>query len=185
MLERMHNPSQLQTPRLTLIATTLEHIQAELEAPERLTILLDAYVSPTWPTGEYDRSAMEFFRDRFEEGGKEVEGWYGWYAIRPADMEFPRALVGVGGYIGPPNDEGIVEIGYSVLPEWQRKGYATEIVKALVEQAFHHDRIVKVIAHTKESVPASIGVLLKCGFQSVGAEPDETLRFERQRTLVT
>jgi [ribosomal protein S5]-alanine N-acetyltransferase len=105
------------------------------------------------------------------------------YAIRPADMEFPRALVGVGRYLGSPNDEGIVEIGYSVLTEWQRKGYATEIVMALVEQAFHHDRMVKVIAHTKESVPASIGVLLKCSFQSVGAEPDETLRFERQRML--
>jgi RimJ/RimL family protein N-acetyltransferase len=70
-----------------------------------------------------------------------------------------------------------------IVTEWQRKGYATEIVMAPVEQAFQHDHIVKVIAHTKESFPASIRVLLKCGFQSVGAEPDETLRFERQRTL--
>ena len=56
----MRHLNQLQTPRLTLIATTLAHIEAELATPDRLGILLDAHVSPTWPPGEYDRDALEF-----------------------------------------------------------------------------------------------------------------------------
>jgi RimJ/RimL family protein N-acetyltransferase len=122
---------------------------------------------------------MEFFRARFEEGGKEIEGWYGWYAVRKADAQDQRALVGAGGYFGPPDSEGVVEIGYSVLPEWRRMGYASEIVQALLERAFCYAQVTKVIAHTTESNPASIGVLLRCGFLAAGAGQEaETLRFE-------
>jgi [ribosomal protein S5]-alanine N-acetyltransferase len=179
----MNNPLKLYTPRLTMIAATLEHIRIELESPEQLSELLDAKVSSEWPTGEYDRDAMEFFRARLEEGGKGVEGWYGWYAVRTAGAGQGRALVGAAGYFGPPDSLGLVEIGYSVLPEWQRQGYASEIALALIEQAFRHSQVSKVIAHTMESNSASIAVLLRCGFLAAGAGHDAgTLRFERSRT---
>lgn len=165
-----------------MIAATLEHVVAELETPTQLSTLLAAQVSPQWPPGEYDRDAMEFFRARFEEGGKEVEGWYGWYALRDCDALQPRVLVGVGGYVGPPDRDGVVEIGYSVLPEWQRMGYATEIVVALVDRAFSHDRVTKVIADTTITNPGSIGVLLRSGFQAAGDGREKgAVRFERRR----
>ena len=179
----MNNPTQLYTQRLTMVAATLEHVRIELEAPEQLSTLLDAHVSSEWPTGQYDRDAMEFFRVRFEEGGKGVEGWYGWYAVREVDVQGPRSFVGAGGYFGPPDSDGVVEIGYSVLPEWRRMGYASEIVQALLERAFCHAQVTTVIAHTTESNPASIGVLLRCGFLAADARHEAgTLRFERWRT---
>jgi ribosomal-protein-alanine N-acetyltransferase len=179
----MRHTTQLDTQRLTMVAATLKHVRVELESPEQLSVLLDAQVSAAWPTGEYDRDAMEFFRARLEEGGPEVEGWYGWYAVRKADARGPRALVGAGGYFGPPDSEGVVEIGYSMLPEWRRMGYASEVVRALLERAFSHARVTKVIAHTAESNPASSGVLLRCGFVAAGAgEEADTLRFEHGRT---
>jgi hypothetical protein len=94
----MNNKKILESHRLTLIASTLAHLRTELESPEQLSRLFNAVVSPAWPTGEYDRDAMEFFRARLEEGGAAVEGWYGWYAVRAADQEGPRALVGGAGY---------------------------------------------------------------------------------------
>lgn len=182
----MNNPTQLDTQRLLLIAVTLEHIRTELESPQRLSVLLAAQVSSAWPTGEYDRDAMEFFRARLEEGGTEVEGWYAWYAVRKADAQGSRALVGAGGYFGPPDSEGVVEIGYSVLPEWRRMGYASEIVQALLERAFSHPQVKKVIAHTTESNQASIGVLLRCGFLETGVRKEAgTLYFERCCTPVS
>lgn len=176
----MNNKKTLQSHRLTLIATTLAHIRTELESPEQLAAMLNAVVSTEWPTGEYDRDAMEFFRARLEEGGEDVEGWYGWYAVRAADSEGPRALIGGGGYFGPPGMDGTVEIGYSVLPQWQRRGYASEIVQTLVQHAFTFSTVERIIAHTTEANPASIAVLLRCGFHRAGAgrEPG-TWRFER------
>jgi [ribosomal protein S5]-alanine N-acetyltransferase len=157
----------------------LEHERAELENPDQLRLLLDAEVSAAWPPGEYDRDAMEFFRARLEEGGAEVEGWYGWYAVREADREGPRALVGAGGYLGPPDPSGVVEIGYSVLPEWQRRGYASEIVEALVTRAFARPGVRQVIAHTTLSNVGSVAVLMRCGFQQVGTGAEAgSIRFE-------
>src|SRR4029453_7921348 len=169
---------QIRTPRLILYAATLEHVRTELDDPGRLPVLLDAEVSTAWPSGEYDRDAMEFFRARLEAGGAEAEGWYSWYAVREGDAEGPRALVGAGGYFGPPDPSGVVEIGFSVLPEWQRRGYASEIVEALVARALAKPAIKQVIAHTPPSNVASVAVLMRCGFQQVqaGARPG-TIRF--------
>ena len=125
---------------------------------------------------------MEFFRNCFEQGGKEAEGWYGWYAIRDPDETSPPTLVGAAGYFGPPDEHGMVEIGYSVLPEWQRNGYATQMTEALVKNVFSLAGVELVIAHTTEENPASIAVLIRCGFSAngTGREPG-TIRFERMR----
>jgi RimJ/RimL family protein N-acetyltransferase len=179
----MATSKSLQSHRLTLVASTLAHVRTELESPDQLATLLDAAVSTAWPTGEYDRDAMEFFRARLEEGGEEVEGWYGWYAIRADAAEGPPTLVGAGGYFGPPDGNGVVEIGYSVLPEWQHRGYASEMVRMLVEHAFSLPRVERVIAHTTEANPASMAVLLRNGFQVAGPGREiGSLRFERSRT---
>jgi RimJ/RimL family protein N-acetyltransferase len=172
---------KLKSNRLTLIASTLEHVRTELEAPEKLSALLEAEVSKAWPTGEYDRDAMVFFRACFEQGGEAVEGWYGWYAVREADSLSARALVGAGGYFGPADSDGTVEIGYSVLPEWQRRGYASEMVASLVAHAFTFPGVNRVIAHTTDANPASIAVLNRCGFRGAGTGREGALRFEIPR----
>jgi [ribosomal protein S5]-alanine N-acetyltransferase len=176
----------LESSRLVLVASTAAHVRTELEAPEKLCLMLDATVSPAWPSGEYDRDAMEFFLSRFEEGGESVEGWYGWYALGPGRDGASRELVGAGGYFGPPGEDGTVEIGYSVLPEWQRQGYASEMVKTLVANAFTFPGVARVIAHTTADNPASIKVLLTNSFRAVGpGEEAGTLRFEYVTAIVT
>jgi len=183
----MTETKKLVGDRLVLIASTATHVRTELETPERLSSLLDANVSPEWPSGEYDRDAMEFFLARFEEDGEAAQGWYGWYALgpeRPENPDGPRALVGSGGYFGPPDADGTVEIGYSVLPEWQRRGYASEMVEMLVARALTFVDIQRVIAHTGADNLASVGVLVRCSFAKVeGALRDGKQCFERRRGL--
>ncbi len=161
------NSIKLSTNHLELIAATLDHISAEIEAPERLASLLNAQVEPEWPPGEYDRDAQDFFRDRLKEGGVAVIGWYGWYAVLRGSLYHPSVLVGGGGYFGPPSEEGEVEIGFSVMPAWQGFGYATEMAETLIENAFSDIRVQKVIAHTTFANLASCKVLEKCGFRYV------------------
>lgn len=172
----------LRTSRLDLIAATLSHVEAELDAPSRLGSLLGAEVPEGWPPGEYDHDAQEFFRECLERGGDGVVGWYGWYAIRRAEAASPARLVGAGGFLGPPAPEGEVEIGYSLLPQARGQGLATELVRALLEWALTHPEIQRVVAHTAEGNEASAAVLTRAGFSPAGpgAEPG-TLRFELLR----
>lgn len=176
----MHLTAILESERLRLVASTEAHLLTELNAPEQLAAMLGAVVSNAWPSGEYDRDAMEFFLARLQEGGPTAVGWYGWYALGKEGGGL--ALLGAGGYFGPPGVDGDVEIGYSVLPEWQGRGYASETVRLLVDHAFSFDTVKRVVAHTAEDNAASIKVLARCGFipAGAGAEPG-TLRFVRHR----
>jgi RimJ/RimL family protein N-acetyltransferase len=141
---------------------------------------LNAIVSKNWPAGEYDRDAMEFFLSCFEKGGETAQGWYGWYAIKIDSSGGERFLVGAAGYFGPPRNYGQVEVGYSVLPEWQRQGYATEMVDLLVSHAFAFAKTRKIVAHTAAENEASVRVLISNGFSHTGVD-DQKLRFELTR----
>ncbi len=157
----------LQTNRLDLTAATFDHIRAETESSERLAKLLETRVEPGWPPGEYDRDAQDFFGCRLKEGGASVVGWYVWYAIRREEESRPSMLVGAGGYLGPPNEKGEVEIGFSIMPSSQGHGYATEMAKALVLNALRDIRVQRIIAHTTPDNIASVNVLMKSGFRYV------------------
>jgi RimJ/RimL family protein N-acetyltransferase len=170
---------RLETRQLSLVAATPALLDAELESHAHLAALLEAQVEPGWPPGEYDRAAQEFFRQQMEEDG--TAGWLVWYAIRPGTPERPAVLVGAGGYCGPPDRDGRVEIGFSVLPGWQGRGYATELARALIENAFSESEVEQVVAHTTEDNAASRRVLEKSGFVRVGTDNGQ-LRYElRQR----
>ncbi len=170
---------RIATPRLDLVAGTLALAEAELRDPAELAASLGCIVPPSWPPGEYDRTAIEYLRDRMREGGEVCAGWYSWYALErgAAAATAPPTLVAAGGYFGPPVD-GEVEIGYSVIPEAQGRGIATEMARALVAHAFEQPLVRSVRAHTFDSNPASIRVLEHCGFARVGpGEQPETVRF--------
>jgi [ribosomal protein S5]-alanine N-acetyltransferase len=105
------------TSRLNLVPATLALLNAELESLSALALHLRASVPDEWPPGEYDRSAIEYFRSRLAENPDEV-GWYGWYALLRLGAVEPSQLVGAGGFFGPPNAEGLLEIGYSVVHQF-------------------------------------------------------------------
>ena len=147
----------------------------ELDNPAAFASHLGVTLPQDWPPGEYDRAAIQFFLDKLNEGGQKAVGWYGWHAILEGGE--PVALVGCGGYLGPPDEAGCVEIGYSICEQWRGQGLAQELVQALVKNAWALGA-KKIVAHTNEANPASIAVLRNCGFQPAsGSEPDQ-LQFE-------
>lgn len=87
------------------------------------------------------------------------------------------AVIGSGGFKGPPDAAGMVEIAYGIVPEHEGRGYATEVARALVEYALKSDSVKLVRAHTLRSPNASTKVLTKCGFKFMGEviEPDDGL----------
>jgi ribosomal-protein-alanine N-acetyltransferase len=162
----------MRTTRLELIPTTIEHLEAELHEPQRLAHLLGAVIPLGWPPGQYDRDAMQFFHAMLTERGAAAVGWYGWYAIRRAANDHPATLVASGGYFGPPSADGVVEIGYSVVPDHRRQGYATELVQALTARALDLPKVMRVVAEVHEDNVASVTVLSRCGFRRIGAGRD-------------
>lgn len=153
----------IKSERLNLVAATPELIRKDIEGRVLLSEALDAVVPESWPPDLYGSRAMHFALAHLDEISD--RGWWFWYLISAAQ---PAELVGICGFKGRPDASGSVEIGYSVLAEHRRRGYATEAVACLVTWAFLHHNVNEVSAETFPHLTQSIQVLKKNGFELTG-----------------
>jgi ribosomal-protein-alanine N-acetyltransferase len=171
----------MKTKRLQLIAGTPDLVRAQISHRERFARLLDARVPRTREQEPDHQETMEDMAQALEKGPEQV-GWWRWHFVLHNRVTGHRVLIGNGGFKGPPDDEGTVEIGYSLLPPYRNKGYTTEAVEALVSWAFQHPEVARVIAEARPGNTASVRVLQKVGFNEVGPGLQRNhIRFERTR----
>jgi RimJ/RimL family protein N-acetyltransferase len=103
------------------------------------------------------------------ETAKVADVWtHGFALVHVADS----VVIGAGSFKGPPGLDGVVEIAYGVVPDYQGQGYATEAAQALTVFAFRDGCVAAVRAHTLPEPNASTRVLVKCGFRFVGDRVD-------------
>lgn len=76
-------------------------------------------------------------------------------------------VIGGAGFLGPPDDQGAVEIGYGLAPERRNRGLATEAVFGLLAFAWSEPSVQRVFATTDPANIASARVLEKAGLSRV------------------
>jgi ribosomal-protein-alanine N-acetyltransferase len=161
-----------------IVATTIPLLDLEDEGARALSDALRVPIPVAWPP-EFNGDAYRAWQRTLLEEHPEDPGYAGWYVIGRGE------LVGTGGFKGPPNAAGEVEIGYSIIEPRRRRGFASGAVKLLVARAFRDPRVSAVLAETLPDLPASQGVLSGCGFTPIGsridAEDGEVLRFGVKR----
>jgi RimJ/RimL family protein N-acetyltransferase len=167
----------IHTARLELRPATAELLHSALAGPMTLAEGLGAVVPASWPPDYLDAPALQYSLDRLTETPSSGEWWMYFVLLRPGPA--PRTLIGSAGYKGPPDAEGTVEIGYGIVAEHRRRGYATEAAQGLVTRALGQPGTRRIIAETLPELAGSIGVLTRCGFvlRGEGSEPG-VIRFE-------
>lgn len=174
---------KLSTARLDLIPETTELLAAELAGRKAFSRQINAQVPENWPPEFYDRSMVEYTA-KYLEKNPDVVGWTQWYLILRDGGQGQPVVVGISGFKGKPSTRGIVEIGYSVLKQFQRTGYATEAVAALVRWAFSCKTVQCVKAETYPELIASIRVLEKNSFRLTGkGSAVGAIRFELTQSM--
>ena len=158
------SPRLIQSPHLNLFAATVELIKKDIAGRGFLAEALGVSIPESWPPDLYGSRAMQFILAQLDEAPE--QGWLFWYL---ATRDDPCELVGICGFKGRPDETGSVEIGYSILGCYQRRGFATEAVQRLVGWAFSHQNVNEVCAETLPHLSQSINVLEKNGFQCAGA----------------
>jgi ribosomal-protein-alanine N-acetyltransferase len=165
------NNFKLRTKRLELIAGTPELFRARVDERELLGRELGAHVPEDWPPPLFDQDAMDWMAKYLAEQ-PDAGGWTFYYIVLHAPDARPTTIGGCG-FKGKPTADGTVEIGYSMLPEFQRAGYATEAAGALVGWAFAQPQVARVIAETYPELRPSIRVLEKNNFRFNGDGSEE------------
>jgi len=170
------------TERLTLIPATVALCDAEGRGVAAVGQALGATVPASWPPSVFEPDDVARVR-RHLVATPEAGRWTLYYVLRrSAEEDGLPALIGVAGYVAPPTSDGAVEIGYAIVEEFQRMGFATEAVRALLTDAFAAGARV-VVATTYATLHASIRVLEKSGFvETSRAVTTGLLRFEHRRS---
>lgn len=166
---------RIETARLWLTQASNEVLREDLKGAAPLAVALGVEAPPEWPPSEeYDAGAINYMIALQEREPAAYDWGFRYIVLREPQ---PR-LIGCGGYTGPAKD-GTIEVGYSVCPSMRRQGIATEATRGLVDHAFRHSDVSRVIAHTFPHLISSIGVLEKNCFRFAGPGNETgTVRFE-------
>jgi RimJ/RimL family protein N-acetyltransferase len=81
-------------------------------------------------------------------------------------------IVGHGGFHGPPDAGGVVEVAYTVAPQYRLRGYAKAILALLLERADADPRVTAVRASIRPDNIGSKKVIAGFGFRKIGEQWD-------------
>lgn len=124
-----------------------------------------------------DEDAPRLFTGRLELCAANASGWGAWQVV-----EVSRQVAVGEVELSPPDAEGRVACRIALEPKWQRKGYATEAMGGLIDWAFSHPEVRRIVADAHRDGAASIRVLEESGLSHVGdGDGPDTLRFELAR----
>ena len=150
----------LATSRLQLIVLKRPFLAAFVSGRAALSRLISQSVPDEWPVAP---ELIPFVLGQFD-SSPQIADWLPWAIV---DLQ-TQSLIGDAGFMGAPDDGGGCEIGYSIIPSFRRRGYATEAVGAILSWVRHIPHIRTVRAEALESNLASQCVLEKHGFLLAG-----------------
>jgi len=95
------------------------------------------------------------------------------WIVRAAVDDPGGFVVGHAGFHGPPDENGMVEVGYTVVPEYRRRGYARAMLAALLRRAADEPQVRTVRASISPGNAASLATIAGFGFEPAGEQWDE------------
>lgn len=172
----------IDTERLRLVPFAPDHILALIEQPE----LFDGLVGYPAAAG-----LREFFLSDDVSAAflaslrilRHPDPWHLGFAVLHNEGQ---TVIGSAGFNGAPDADGVVEVAYGIVPDYQGCGYATEANAALVAFAFGSGLVKTVRANTLPNAGPSTRVLRKCHFTFIGEfdDPDDGLVWRWERTAI-
>jgi [ribosomal protein S5]-alanine N-acetyltransferase len=117
-------------------------------------------ISETYPLGTHIVKHIENLKN-----DPELYGWGVWFVTISKNSQ----VIGDTGFKGKPDNQGVVEFGYGIIPEMHNKGFATESVQAILNWALSSNKVEMVKAECLEDNIPSIKVLEKLGMKRVNS----------------
>lgn len=167
----------ISTQRLTLLPLSLEQLKVGLISLNDLSADVGVQLVSTLFEGVVDRAV----RMKIEKMSKIDSKLHPWYTYWLIVINQENTGAGMVGFKGVPNAIGAAEIGYGIDPIFQRLGYMSEAVQALIDWAFAHKECKRVTATgVLLDNLASQKVLLRNGFIETGQD-EKGINYEVER----
>lgn len=164
------DPAPILSRRLHLISMSVPFMQALAERDLRRADQAIGALVPAWLPEQLEHFVQ--YRLAQLEVDPSVREWLG-RAMILSDGAGRRRVVGAVGFHGPPDEQGRLEIGYSVDPEYRRQGYAREAARAMFEWAAETHGVRRFIASISPTNEPSLGLAAGFGFSQTGSHMDD------------
>jgi ribosomal-protein-alanine N-acetyltransferase len=174
----------IRAPRLDLIPLSSPLVES-MQVADWATAggLLGADIPPEWQARDWHWLDARLA----QAGAPSVIAWLPRaLVLRQAAGGSEQVVVGDAGFHGPPDDEGRVELGYAVISEYRRRGFAEEAVRALLAWTAREVGVTKFSALIEPQNMPSLNLIRKLGFDQTGVsgrEIRELLIFHRDGPL--
>ncbi|TLS38263.1 GNAT family N-acetyltransferase [Pseudalkalibacillus caeni] len=114
----------IQTERLTMIPLSIDLLRAmKLKEKNQLGDILSVEVPENFSVDEYDETlSLKVSNEELEPLKCKLEG--------PLIHTRDQKVIGAMGFLKEPDQNGEVEIGYTIISEYRNKGYVFEMAKA-------------------------------------------------------
>ena len=164
----------ISSERLDLLPMTPAFLRASLlRDQDEAARLLGVAVPEDWPDGVENLLEM---RLADLEATPSLQPWL----LRAIVLRETGAMVGYGGFHTAPAAAYLasfspqaVEMGWTILPAFRRRGYARETALALMHWARHHHHISEFILTISPENLASQALAAELGFVVIGSHIDE------------
>jgi ribosomal-protein-alanine N-acetyltransferase len=170
-------PDELGSERLRLISMTPAFIQAVLDGKRAgAGGLLDVIVPDEWPDEDV-RYLHLWLKDMID-----APQFAKWRARVIVHAGSEPHMIGHAGFHGPPDESGMVEMGYTIFPKFRRRGLASEAAQRLIDFA-KENGAARIRASVSPDNAPSLAMMKKLGLVQIGEQMDEIdgleLVFER------
>ncbi|MEB3800743.1 GNAT family N-acetyltransferase [Flavobacterium columnare] len=149
---------KLVTDRLILIPFTIQICRNLLNDDYSDLEILNLKKGESWPDNDVIETLPKIINNL-----SKVEtptGYESWMIIKKETLE----IIGDLGFKGFNYNEGNIDIGYGIIKEERRKGYAEEAVKEIIKWAFSNKIVREITANCLTENVNSINLLTKFNF---------------------
>ncbi len=148
--------------RLEIRPLSSNQLKQYIQEPKNLTMALDLTLELE-PLSEHMKKVYHLKAKRIEETPSSL--LYNTYFLIILRKE--RIAVGTIGLKGIPDEEGLVEVGYSIAETYRNQGYMSEALKYFTRWLMQIKEVSGVNACTSKVNIASHKVLQNCGYERI------------------
>ena len=162
----------IHSPRLELIALSSDFLRMSLRDDlESASRLIDLSVPRDWLEAKW---LMELRLAKIR-ANPALEPWL----LRAIGLRETRTMIGFIGFHTLPGAEylnsyapGSVEFGYTIFPDYRKKGYASEAAQALMDWGRREHGVTRFVVSISPENEPSLRLARKFGFRKVGTVTD-------------
>lgn len=155
---------ELETTHLRLIPLPLEYLRLLVKDRRELERRLGLQISADRP----NILVQAMLENEILPAVLADPGAYEWHTEWQIALKSENRIIGGFCFKGQPDEQGEIEIGYGMHPDYRNRGFMTEAVGAAIDWALTQEGVKAVRAETELTNIPSIRVLEKAGLEPAG-----------------